>query len=384
MDQLFSLESKSVLGILGSGQLARMTTLAASNIGIKTHIYCNESEISPAELVAAKTSKGKFSDLEAILEFCSQCNFITLENEFVDQKILEAIDKKYPNRIFPNSKTFKLIGDKISEKEIFQKAGLLVAPFKKIDSKEDIKKFAAIHGFPIVLKTAKGGYDGYGNVTIKNVEEIELKFNLLKGELLVEAFIPYVKELAVMVARNLAGEIQVYPIAHTMQENHICHFVSVPADITPAVEKEIQVNVQIAMKAIDAVGIFAFEFFLTNDGKIYLNESAPRPHNSGHYSMEGCVTSQFENHVRSVLNLPLGDTSLRSPHVLMLNLLGTQNAPAELKNARNFLNVPDGHLHLYGKKISKVGRKMGHFTLLGSNHSVMFSQLNKLKSEYSL
>jgi 5-(carboxyamino)imidazole ribonucleotide synthase len=389
MNQLVSsLKSQIVLGILGSGQLARMTALAASELGIITYVFCAESEISPAEHVASKTFKGSLSDKPEILKFCEKCDFITLENEFIDQEILDAIDSHFPNRLFPDSKTFKCIGDKISEKESFQKAGIKVAPFARIQNTNDVTAFCKIHGYPIVLKSAKGGYDGYGNCTIKN--ETEIKASILKLQvndpgrvLLVEAFIPYEAELAIMIARN-KYEMVTYPIAHTMQENHICHYVSVPASLSEKIETEIIENAKMAMTAIDAIGIFAFEFFLTKNGELYLNESAPRPHNSGHYTIEGSITSQFHNHVRSVLNLPLGLTTLRTPHIMMLNLLGTQNAPAELKNACDFFKIPDGHLHLYGKKISKVGRKMGHFTLLGKDQDEMLKILQKLKSEYSL
>ncbi|MBC7537262.1 MAG: 5-(carboxyamino)imidazole ribonucleotide synthase [Bacteriovorax sp.] len=388
MNQISSLKSQTVLGILGSGQLARMTALAASELGIITYIYCSESEVSPAEHVASKTFKGKFTDKVEIIKFCEKCDFVTLENEFIDQDILNAIDTKFPNRLFPNSKTFNCIGDKISEKESFKKAGIKVVPFCAIHNIDDVVAFTKTHGYPVVLKSAKGGYDGYGNCTIKNESEIEagilkLKANDIKRSLLVEAFIPYVAELAIMIARN-KNEMVTYPIAHTVQENHICHYVSVPATLPKDNEIEIIENAKKAMIAIDAIGIFAFEFFLTKNGDLYLNESAPRPHNSGHYTIEGTITSQFHNHVRSVLNLPLGKTDLRSPHIMMLNLLGTQNGPAELNNANDFLKIPDGHLHLYGKKLSKVGRKMGHFTLLGKNQKVILTILEKLKSEYSL
>lgn len=378
------INSQTILGILGSGQLSRMTAIAAAELGIQTHVYCNESQISPAEHVATKTFKGTLSDLESILKFCETCDIVTLENEFIDQQILDAIDAQYPNKLFPNSKTFKHIGDKISEKESFRKAGIKVVPFLPVDSPVEVLDFTKKHGFPVVLKSSKGGYDGYGNITIHNEEELKEKFFNLKGDLLVEAFIPYEKELAIMIARNMAGEMVHYPVAHTIQENHICHFVSVPADITYNIEKELKESAEKAMTAIDAVGIFAFEFFLTKNGDLYLNESAPRPHNSGHYSIEGCATSQFHNHVRSVLNLPLGNTTLRRPEVLMLNLLGTQNGPAELMPAHKFLMVQDGHLHLYGKKQSKLGRKMGHFTLLGEDSTTMLETLTQLKSEYSL
>lgn len=376
--------SNTVLGILGSGQLARMTCIAASTMGIQTRVYCTENSLSPAEHVATQTIKGLFNDLESILDFCKSCDAITLENEFIDQHILEAIDHHFPGKLFPDSQTFLKIGDKISEKESFQENGIKVVPFARVHSPLDVARFAKLHDYPVVLKSSKGGYDGYGNVTIRNESEIEEKYKLLKGELLVEAYIAYEKELAIMVARNSDGDLVTYPIAHTLQENHICHFVSVPADIHKDVENKIREAAQKAMLAIKAVGIFAFEFFLTKDGELYLNESAPRPHNSGHYSIEGCTTSQFHNHVRSVMNLPLGEADLKAPHVLMLNLLGTKEQVASLTPIENFLKIKNGYLHLYGKEFSKKGRKMGHFTLLGKDPKAMRDLLGHLKAEYTL
>ena len=379
-----SLTSQSILGILGSGQLARMSAVAASEFGISTLIYCNDSELSPAEQVSSQTIKGSFHDVDRIIDFCSKCDVITLENEFIDQNILEEIDKKFPNKLYPSSKTFKLIGDKISEKNTFLQAGLKIAPFKKVTTIEEILQFASEFSFPVVLKSSKGGYDGYGNITLRSINDVKEKFHLLKGELLVEAFIPYEKELAIITARNARGEIIFYPIAHTLQENHICHFVSVPAVIDRDIEQEIRMSAEKAMVAIDAIGVFAFEFFLTKDNALYLNESAPRPHNSGHYSIEGCSHSQFQNHIRSVFNLPLLPPQLNSKHVIMLNLLGTRNDFAQLSPLDRFLEVENGHLHLYGKKFSKKGRKMGHFTLLGDNLDSMMKALNSLKADYEL
>ncbi len=377
-------KNSQILGILGSGQLARMSAIAASQLGFQTYIYCNEASNSPAEQVATKTFKGSFEDSEAIIKFCLECDIITLENEFINQEILELIDEKKPSSLYPNSKTFKLIGDKISEKEHFKKAGLPVAPFKKVSSPHEVINFAEIHSYPVVLKSAKGGYDGYGNLTLKNKSNVEEKFSLLKGELLVEAFIPYEMECAIMVARNELGEVVTYPIAHTIQEDHICHFVSVPANIPPDLCQKIESYAITAMNSLSAVGIFAFEFFITKNKEIYLNESAPRPHNSAHYSIEGCQTSQFENHVRSVMNLPLGKSTLTAPCALMLNLLGTQNGPSKLEPMDSFLKIENGHLHLYGKFLSKKGRKMGHFTILGSEEKKLFTTLNQLKASYSL
>lgn len=379
------MNANTVLGILGSGQLSRMTALAAHELGIKTHVLCTEPKdsLSPASQVSTFTTKSDFNNLEHILEFASRCDFITLENEFIDQSILDAIEDKFPDKLYPSAKTFKLIGDKITEKNTFAQAGIAVCPYKEVATKTDVLDFIKQHGLPVVLKSAKGGYDGYGNVTIKSEDAIDSALVKLKGEKLVEAFIPYTKEVAIMAARNSTGTV-LYPIAETVQENHICHYVTSPSEISFEVEKQIKDYTARALTAIDARGIYAFEFFLTADGKVYLNESAPRPHNSGHYTMNACVTSQFHNHVRSVLNLPLGETTLITKYAVMLNLLGTKSQVAELQPINEFMNVPNGHLHLYGKTESKPGRKMGHFTVCGNNKDEIFATVKKLKGLYSL
>lgn len=372
------------LGILGSGQLARMTAIEALRYGFEVIIFCNDKDKSPAEHVATETIKGEVTDQKALDTFMNKCDIVTLENEFIDLAILEFIDEKYPEKLYPNSQTFRLIGDKLSEKIHFQKNGIPVVPYHLVSNKNDVIQFIETHSLPIVLKSIKGGYDGYGNVTVKSLDEIESALNRLKGEIIAEAFISYEKELAISVARNKSGEIKTYPIAYTKQENHICHFVEVPAPISIDIENKIKTIAINAMESLNAVGVFAFEFFLTDKGEIYLNESAPRPHNSAHYTIEGTLTSQFQNHVRSVFNLPLGDTQLKAPHIVMLNLLGTQTGEAKLQPLNEFLEIKNGHLHLYGKRLSKQGRKMGHFTMLGEDLDHINQQLYKLKSRYTL
>lgn len=379
------MKANTVLGILGSGQLSRMTALAAHELGIKTHILCNAplDSLSPASQVSHFTTKTEFKDLNKILDFVSQCDFVTLENEFIDQQILEAIEDKFPKKLYPSAQTFKLIGDKITEKKTFLNAGIPVAPFKEIKTKEEVLDFIKVYGLPVVLKSAKGGYDGYGNVTIKSENEIDDTLIKLKGQKLVEAFIPYVKEIAIIAACNDTGAM-LYPLAETLQENHICHYVVVPADVSNDVKQQIENYTKRALEVIHARGLFAFEFFLTADHQVFLNESAPRPHNSGHYSMNACITSQFQNHVRSVMNLPLGETTLQTKSAVMLNLLGTRHQLIELQPLEDFLNTPHGHLHLYGKTNSRPGRKMGHFTVCGNNKDEIFLQIKRLKGIYSL
>lgn len=379
------MNANTVLGILGSGQLSRMTALAAHDLGIKTHVLCNEAADteSPASQVSNFTTKSDFNNIDKILTFVDQCDFITLENEFIDQSVLEAIETRKPGKLYPSAETFKFIGDKITEKNTFAKAGIAVCPYQEVTTKSDVIAFINKHGLPVVIKSAKGGYDGYGNVTIKSEDTIDEALLKLKGQKLVEAFVPYKKEIAIMAARNDSGTVY-YPIAETVQENHICHYVTIPADISPAVENIIKQFTELALTAINARGLYAFEFFLTDDDQVYLNESAPRPHNSGHYSMNACVTSQFHNHVRSVMGLPLGDTALTSKYAVMLNLLGTKNQITQLEPIAEFLKVKNGHLHLYGKTNSKPGRKMGHFTICGNNKDEIFTQAKKLKEIYSL
>ncbi len=221
-----------------------------------------------------------------------------------------------------------------------------------------------------MLKSSKGGYDGYGNETVKDPESALEAFEKLGGndgrDILAEAFVDFTHELAVQVARNETGTV-VYPCCETVQKNHICVAVLSPAPVDSHFQELAQQLAVKATEAIDGKGIFAYEFFLTKGGKVLLNESAPRPHNSGHYTIEGTVTSQFENHVRAVLGLPLGSSEMIKPAVAMINLLGTHKRPATTENITDAFNEENGHLHVYGKIDSKVGRKMGHFTLLGDS-----------------
>jgi len=384
------INANTVIGILGSGQLSRMSSLAAAELGIKTSIYCDSEKIkSPASLVNSNITHGSLKNLDQILYFAKNCDYLTLENEFIDSSILKAIDEKFPNKLFPNSHTFNFIGDKISEKKYFSQMGLPIGPYTEIKSKADIIKFAQTHSYPLILKKSKGGYDGFGNFKINSENQIDealdkMNFNSTnKPDLLVERFIHYKKELAVVGVKN-SFEQKIYPIVETHQDNHICHFVSAPADIAPETENEINKLTNLALAQLPTRGLFAFEYFLDQNDQIYFNESAPRPHNSAHYTMNACKTSQFKNHILSVLDLPLGSTDMIYPATVMLNLLGTQNGIAELKPLNQFLNSHNAFLHLYGKEFSKPGRKMGHITFVGSNKAELFSHAQKLKEIYSL
>lgn len=361
------------IGFLGAGQLARMSSLQAFRFGIQVGVFSDRTENEPVQFMTPHSHTGSFESVDDLVAFAETCNLLTLENEFIDSDILREVQERSGTPIYPSPETFALIENKLIEKQTFENAGIPVTPYARVKDAEDLEAFGEKHGWPCLLKSSKGGYDGYGNETVSNVDEALEAFRKLGGEegrdIIAEAFVEFTHELAVQVARNDTG-VAVYPCCETVQENHICVGVKSPAPVGPVIWEAAQDLAVRATETIDGRGIFAYEFFLTNEGELLLNESAPRPHNSGHYTIEGCVTSQFENHIRAVLGLPLGDTSLRAPNVAMINLLGTRKRDAQVDNAFDALDADDGHLHVYGKLDSKPGRKMAHFTLLGEGKEV--------------
>ncbi|SMO52951.1 5-(carboxyamino)imidazole ribonucleotide synthase [Gracilimonas mengyeensis] len=365
-----SLPATLKLGFLGAGQLARMSALEAFRFGIQVAVFSDRTENEPVQFMTPYSTSGSFDSVDDMVEFAKGCDVITLENEFISSDILKEVRDKSGTPIYPSPETFALIENKLIEKQTFEDAGIPVTPYSLIKDELDLKDFGEEHGWPYLLKSSKGGYDGYGNETVKNLESAKEAFDNLGGnagqDIIAEAFVDFTNELAVQVARNETG-IAVYPCCETVQEDHICVAVLSPAPVDSHFQERAQELAVKAMEAIDAKGIIAFEFFLTEDGEILLNESAPRPHNSGHYTIEGAVASQFENHVRAVLDLPLGSTKLNKPAVAMINLLGTHKRPAETDHIKEALETENGHLHVYGKIDSKVGRKMAHYTLLGDN-----------------
>lgn len=379
IDQI--LRSEFRLGFLGGGQLARMSAVEAFRFGMQIGVFATSKDPEPVELMTPHISNGSFESAEEMTRFAKSCQVVTLENEFIDSDLLEEVVRKSGTPMYPSPETFKLIENKFIEKETFRKAGIPVCPYALVHSKEDLEAFGKEHGWPYLLKSSKGGYDGYGNATVANIEEAGEAFKNLGGEkghdILAEAFVPFRKELAVQVARNHLG-VKAYPCCETIQENHICTAVLSPADIDPKLQEKAKKMAITATEAINGVGLYAYEFFLTEDDRILLNESAPRPHNSGHYTIEGTVTSQFENHVRAVTGLPIGDTTLRSPAAVMINLLGTHDRLATVENAQKVLETADAHLHIYGKLKSRPGRKMGHVTLLGDDLDQTYKEALRL------
>ncbi|MEO8610712.1 MAG: 5-(carboxyamino)imidazole ribonucleotide synthase [Chloroflexota bacterium] len=354
------------LGILGGGQLAQMLTQAAISLGIETAIF-ERTPDSPAARLTQHQIAGQWDDEVVLSAFAALCDSVTLENEFVDASVLRRLEAMgLP--VYPTSATLALVQDKLIQKQTMQAAGLPMPRFQAVESPEDVRRVALNFGYPLVLKARRDGYDGYGNATLRSADDIDAAWEKLsKGgrALYVEGFVPFERELAVMVVRGRDGESQTYPVVETVQENHICHVVRAPAQVAPQISQMAAAIAIQAVEAISGVGIFGVELFLLEDGFVLYNEIAPRPHNSGHYTIEGCVTSQFENHIRAVLGWPLGNTQLVAPAAVMVNILGRRNGVVNNDGIKAALTVPGAHLHLYGKRDIRIGRKMGHVTVVG-------------------
>jgi 5-(carboxyamino)imidazole ribonucleotide synthase len=363
------MSDSQIIGFLGAGQLARMGAQAAIKHGHKVHIFSDRGDNEPACELASQVFTGSFEDTEKLIEFFNSCTVVTLENEFMNAELLTKLEGKTKTPMFPSATTFKYIENKLDEKRVFQKAGIPVVPFALIKTEDDIEKFTAEHNFPVVIKSSKGGYDGYGNAFAKDINQAKEALAELsqngRFEVIIEKSIKLKQEYAIQVARS-KSECITYPVCETVHKNHICTEVLAPSNLPEILEETIKNYALKAMICIDSIGLFAFEFFLDEDNKLYLNESAPRTHNSGHYTIEACETSQFENHIRAITNTKLGPTNLKVPAAVMVNLLGTRNGtPAFVFPDYN--DEPNVHIHNYAKIESRLGRKMGHLTITGEN-----------------
>ncbi len=356
------------LGIIGGGQLARMTAIAALPLGCEV-VVLESNPFSPAARLSPDCVIGDWSNAETPMKFAQGCDVITLENEFVDAKALEVLENA-GHKVFPSAACIALTQDKLTQKTVLQKAGLAVPKFCAVKSREEIISAAKDFGWPLLLKTRRNGYDGKGNFTLKSEADVAAGWQALggdKNELMVEAFFPFEKELAVIVTRGRDGATAVYPVVETIQRNHVCHIVKAPAPVSSEIADRAREIAQRTVEAVGGVGSFGVEMFLSAGGEIAVNELAPRVHNSGHYTIEACDCSQFENHVRAVLGWPLGNPLMLAPTAVMVNLLGTGKAPGQPRGLENALRLTGARVHIYGKQMSGPGRKMGHVTVLESS-----------------
>lgn len=372
------MKTKICIGILGGGQLARMSAFQALRMGFDVSIL-EKTINSPAGSLTRNEIVGWVDDESCLDSISSVSDVITLENEFIDFKYLEYIEK-LNKKVIPASHTISLIQDKLIQKQQLIKAGIPVPKFFNVDKFTDYRKLSELLGEKFILKSRKMGYDGYGNYTVSCESEYIQGIDKLaqRGSLLfAEEFVDYSMELAVMAVRT-SKESKCYPVVQTIQENHICRMVLAPAKIDSILAEEAKEIAFECIRAVEGFGLYGIEMFLTKDNKLLVNEMAPRPHNSGHYTIEACVTSQYENHIRSILDLPLGSTEMIKPSAVMINILGKTNGPGILEDYSAVLANKNAHLHIYGKENSRVGRKMGHITLIGEDMPKLVEEANEL------
>ena len=369
------------IGILGGGQLARMSAYQAYKLGLEIAILEKEAQ-SPAGQLTKYEYVGWVDDKKLLKKFVRDCDIITLENEFIDYRDLEFIER-LGRKVLPGSKTISLIQDKLIQKKTFRRNRIPVPEFMEIREISGFKQVSAKLGKRFILKSRKMGYDGYGNALVtgeKSFREGIKKLSDRHTQLMAEEYIDFRKELAVMIVRT-GREIKAYPVVETIQKNHICHTVIAPSGIGYSLEKSAREIAIEAVEAVKGIGIFGVELFITKQNKIIVNEMAPRPHNSGHYTIEACVTSQFENHVRAVLGFPLGSTEMVKPCAVMINLLGKKQGAGIVEDYKEAFRNENIHLHIYGKHKSRPGRKMGHITMLGDNPGSVLSKAKQIEKK---
>jgi 5-(carboxyamino)imidazole ribonucleotide synthase len=352
------------IGIIGGGQLGRMMGFAAKRLGFQVTVI-DPTPNSPAGQVVDTQIVADFKDEQAIRQLAKDVDVLTFEIELANAAILDELIKKGVT-IHPSPATLTIIKDKFLQKEFLKKAGLPVAAAVAVETKVDIEQAAENFGYPLLLKARHDAYDGRGNALIKKPTDIDSAMEKLVGRsLYVEKFVPFVKELAVMVARSTTGQIKAYPVVETIHQNNICHIVHAPANVSEVVQQKAQKLAKTTMKQLGGAGVFGIEMFVTAEDKVLINEIAPRVHNSGHYTMEACVIDQFEQHIRAITGLPLGDTSLLTPAACMINILGERQAPAAVTGLDKVMkSLPRVSVHIYGKAETKPERKMGHITAL--------------------
>ncbi|MCP3930351.1 MAG: 5-(carboxyamino)imidazole ribonucleotide synthase [Bacteroidetes bacterium] len=355
------------IGILGGGQLGKMLALAASNWNVKTYVL-DTSVSFPAARACTKFFEGNFKDYEDVYRFGKQVDVLTIEIEHVNTEALLQL-KKEGVVIHPDPEKLEIIKDKGLQKQFYINNHLPTSTFRLYETDEDIRDAVRKREltFPFVQKTRTAGYDGRGVVVIKNEETIN---QLIPAPSLVEPLVNIKKELAVIVAMNGRGEVQVFPPVEMEfhPEANLVEYLLCPANIsfsTAEKAKKLAIN---TIKAFDICGLLAVELFLTNEDGLLINEVAPRTHNSGHHTIDSCYTSQFQQQLRAITNLPLGSTKMKTPSV-MVNLLGKEgySGAAVYEGINECLELEGVHLHIYGKTITKPFRKMGHATILGEN-----------------
>ncbi|WP_163653762.1 5-(carboxyamino)imidazole ribonucleotide synthase [Listeria sp. PSOL-1] len=362
----------STIGIIGGGQLGRMMSLAAKSMGFRT-IVLDPTPDSPTAQVADEQIIAAYDDKEALNQLAIKSDVVTYEFENIDYEALLTIEKEVS--IPQGSELLSITQDRILEKAYLESCNVNIAPYVVVVEPSDIYEKINSLGYPAVLKTSRDGYDGKGQMIIHTESDIDKAGELLKyGSCVLEAWVPFDKEISVIVARNNRGQIETFPVSENIHRNNILHQSIVPARIEVEVEEEAANIAKRLAGFLRLQGVLAVEMFVTNAGAIYVNELAPRPHNSGHYTIEACNISQFTEHIRAICGLPLLKPELIKPAV-MVNILGQH--VTDVNNQMG--DYPHWFIHYYGKREMKVNRKMGHLTILTKDTNDALTELAKTK-----
>ena len=356
-------KSDFTLGILGGGQLGKMLLQVTSRLSIKTNVL-DPSNDSPCKEICSEFTKGQLMDFDAVYNFGKNCDLVTYEIEHINVDALEKLEKEGV-KVFPNSSTLRIIQDKSIQKQFFIDNNIPTAKFKYYNSLKDlnVEKLK----FPCVWKKTKFGYDGYGVKILKSKKDLN---NLPETQFIIEEMIPFKKELATTVVRNQNGDIEIFPIVEMMfnEISNQVEFVVCPAQVRDELKARAEKVALKVSKTFKQVGLLAVEMFLTHDNTVLVNEVAPRPHNSAHYSIEACINSQFDQHINAILNLPLG-CSKSNNYAIMANLVGGigYNGDVIYEGINEAMNFDNVKIHIYGKKETKPNRKMGHITVIDTD-----------------
>jgi 5-(carboxyamino)imidazole ribonucleotide synthase len=347
----------STIGILGGGQLARMLTLAAGQLGLNTHIYAPEKD-SPAFQVSSAHTVTDYSNEDALVAFVASVSAVTYEFENVPVEAVRFLEQHVPVR--PGSKALEVAQDRLKEKRLARDLGAMTADFASVNSRDELTARITQVGLPAVLKTTRFGYDGKGQAKIMAASDVGAAYAAMKGQpAILESFVNFKSEISVICARAADGTFAAYEPTENVHRNHILHTSTVPANIEHELAVEAVFIAQRMAEALDYVGVMGVEFFV-GDGVLHVNEIAPRVHNSGHWTQDACLVSQFEQHIRAVAGWPLGTTS-RHSDVVMTNLIGD-----DVLAWQKLAAEPGTALHLYGKTEARPGRKMGHVNRISS------------------
>ncbi len=373
--------NQKTVGIISGGQLGRMLTEKAIELGFKV-IVLDPTPDCPAAQVGAEQIIGSWKNAELTGKLIEKSDFFTIEIEHIDTNVLKKFKDK---KINPVPETIELIQNKFLQKQFLSKNNIPTAEFEEVKTLPEAKEIFNKFGKKAILKSKKDAYDGRGNRYIDSEAGLEKAFDEFQDrEIYMEKIVKFKKELAVMVAKDTRGKLLSYPVAETVHERNICAEVYAPPAVSEDIRQKARLVAESVVSRLDGAGVFGVEMFLNENDEIVINEIAPRVHNSGHYTMDGCITSQFEQHIRAVTGMELGPVSMKEPSVAMINILGERDGPVQLRGVEEAEKIMGVKVYIYGKSPTKVDRKMGHINATAGTMEEAIDNARKARSLISI